>query len=119
MKDFEFYQNLELKYPEFAICIEDSEPESGLAKFYIPVLTPMLESEESYDEEDLNVSTSNIINDSSSMELNGCTVSNYLELHLPDSKATCHKGDKFVVVFVGGDPNKPFLLGRYYDAINE
>lgn len=137
MKDFEFYQNLDLRYPELAICLEDSV--NGIAKFYIPVLTPLLELDEPYDNTDINVNKSNILNDSSSMEINACTTSNYLELCLPSKEAIksslnsdntitnrttsvqdfCSKGDIFVVVFIGGDPNKPVIIGRYNNAINQ
>ena len=137
MKDFEFYQNLDLRYPELAICIEDSV--DGVAKFYIPVLTPILDSSEPYDTIDINVSKSNILSDTSSMEINACTSSNYLELRLPTKEFmmssidnnynisnnrttiqdSCSKGEMFVVVFIGGDPNKPVLIGRYYNAINQ
>lgn len=130
MKDFEFYQDLDLRYPELAICLENSV--NGIAKFYIPVLTPILDSDTPYDTTDINIRKSNILSDTSSMEINACTSSNYLELHLPslqliDPKTgklttmmgSCSKGDKFAVVFIGGDPNKPFILGRYYDAINQ
>ncbi len=116
MKDFEFYQDLQLKYPEFAICLEDSS--NGVAKFYIPVLTPILDSDSPYDKTDINVSTRNIINDVSTMNIQACTRSNYLSLKLPQNDNECKKGDKFVIVFIGGDPNKPYILGRYYDAID-
>lgn len=116
MKDFEFYQDLQLKYPEFAICLEDSV--DGIAKFYIPVLTPILDSHEAYDNTDIDVNTNNIVNDVSTMNIQPCTKSNYLSLKLPDTDNTCKKGDKFVIVFIGGDPNKPYILGRYYDAID-
>lgn len=138
MKDFEFYQDLDLRYPELAICIEDSV--DGIAKFYIPVLTPILDSSEPYDITDINVNKSNILSDTSSMEINACTSSNYLELRLPgkefmmsslnstkddihNTRTTitdpCFKGDMFVVVFIGGDPNKPVIIGRYHNAINQ
>lgn len=130
MNNFEFYQNLNYVYPELAICLSDSV--NGVAGFYIPVLTPSLETGTgAYDIEDNNVRTYNILSDKSSMEINACTSSNYLELKLPKIRAynfkkqeieeiedQCFKGDKFVVVFVGGDPEKPVLLGRYYDALN-
>lgn len=117
MKDFEFYQDLDFKYPELAICIEDSI--DGIAKFHIPVLTPMLDREEAYDITDNNVNKSNIISKSDSMDITACTSSNYLELHLPTNDNSCQKGDIFVIVFIGGNPNMPFILGRYYDAIDQ
>lgn len=117
MKDFEYYQNLDLSHPELAICIEDSM--DGIAKFFIPVLTPILDGSEPYDTIDYNVTKSNILNNSSTMDIIGCTSSNYLELHLPSSDNSCVKGDIFAIVFIGGNPNMPFILGRYYDAINQ
>lgn len=117
MKDFEFYQDLDLRYPELAICIEDSV--NSIAKFYIPILTPVLNGDKPYDILDMNINKNNILNNSSSMEINACTSSNYLELHLPINDNSCKKGDIFVIIFIGGDPNKPFILGRYYDAINQ
>ena len=130
MKEFEFYQDLDLRYPELAICLENSV--NGVAKFYIPILTPVLESDKPYDTTDTNISKSNILSDTSAMEINACTSSNYLELQLPKIRVynsntksffemndECIKGDVFVVSFIGGDPNKPFILGRYYNAINQ
>lgn len=130
MNNFEFYQNHNYVYPEFAICLSDSV--DGVASFHIPILTPSLQTETgAYDVEDNNVRTHNILSDTSSMEIGACTSSNYLELKLPKIRAynfktekfeevedQCFKGDIFVVVFVGGDPEKPVLLGRYYDALN-
>lgn len=117
MKDFEFYQDLDLRYPELAICLEDSV--NGIAKFFIPILTPILDSDKPYDETDINIRTSNILNSTSSMEINACTSSNYIELRLPDNIQSCKKDEVFVILFVGGDPNKPYILGRYYNAINQ
>ncbi|MBQ8732983.1 MAG: hypothetical protein IJY76_00595 [Anaerotignum sp.] len=133
MKDFEFYQDLDLRYPELAICLEDSV--EGVAKFYIPVLTPLLESDNPYDITDNYVSKSNILSDSSSMEIGACTTSNYLELHLPSItdmhyidpetdevltvRDSCVKGEVFAVLFIGGDPNKNYILGMYNNDINQ
>lgn len=118
MKDFEFYQNLDFRYPELAICIGKTLYRN-IAKFYIPILTPILDGTKPYDIKDNNVYTSNIINGTSSMEILPCTTSNYLELTIPDSIHNVEVGDKFVIIFVGGDPNKPVILGRYYNAINQ
>lgn len=116
MKHFDFYQDLDLRYPELAICIENAVDK--VAKFIIPILTPMLDHDKPYETTDINISTNNILNDSSSMEIGACTSSNYLELVVPENLGECKKGDIFVVIFIGGDPNKPVLLGRYYNAIN-
>ena len=116
MKDFEFYQDLDLRYPELAICIGTTD-DKNVGKFFIPVLTPVLNGNSPYDTKDNRVSTSNILNDSSSMNIGACTSSNYLELVIPDTVEEVYTGDKYVVLFIGGNPNKPVLLGRYYDAI--
>ena len=121
MKDFEFYQNLDLRYPEIAICVDAIDRYTG--KFYIPVLTPILDKDQPYDITDINVNKSNILSDSSSMDITACTSSNYLTLAVPNPDDYQYYkdmiGDQFVVIFVGGDPNKPVLLGRYYNAINQ
>ena len=121
MKDFEFYQDLDLRYPEIAICIDAIDRYTG--KFYIPVLTPILDGDKPYDITDININKNNILSDSSSMDITACTTSNYLILSVPnpDDYITSSDmiGDKFVIVFIGGDPNKPVLLGRYYNAINQ
>lgn len=117
MKDFEFYQDLDLRYPELAICIGKTDSRY-IAKFFIPILTPTLDKDKPYDITDINISKSNILSDSSSMDITACTSSNYLELNIPDSVTDIEIGDKCVVIFVGGDPNKPVILGRYYNAIN-
>lgn len=118
MKDFEFYQNLDLRYPELAICIGDTKDKS-IKKFYIPILTPLLNSDKPYDIKETNISKSNIISNSSSMDISVCTSSNYLELIIPDFIENVEIGDELVIIFIGGDPNKPVLLGRYYNAINQ
>lgn len=111
MKDFEFYQDLDLRYPELAICIGQTKYRN-IAKFFIPVLTPILNGDEPYDITDINISKSNILSDSSSMDITACTSSNYVELEIPDFISNYKVGDKFVIVFIGGDLNKPVIIGR-------
>lgn len=118
MKDFEFYQDLDLRYPEIAICIGKTDTRY-IAKFYIPILTPLLNGDKPYDITDNNISKLNILNDSTTMNISACTSSNYLELCIPDSMDDIEIGDQCVVIFIGGDPNKPVLLGRYCNAINQ
>lgn len=117
MKDFEFYQNLDFRYPELAICIGKTLSRN-IAKFYIPVLTPMLNGNKPYDITDNHAYKSNILSNTNSMEILPCTTSNYLELIVPND-IYIEVGDIYVVIFVGGDPNKPVILGRYYNAINQ
>lgn len=96
-------------YPEIAICLEPID--STKAKFYIPVATPLLSKNIAYDETPTKVITDNILSDKSTLNISPCTISNYVELKLPDDKPV-KKGDTFIVVFLGGDINKPNLIGR-------
>lgn len=99
--------------PEIAICAEDVE-NSVTGKFYIPVLTPFLEFDKPYDKEDMYITKKNIINKKEiEKAISPCITSNYIELNLPAGITSAKKGDKFVVVFMFGDLNEPFLLGRY------
>ena len=114
MNNSNFYDNIDFTYPEIAVCIEDSCGPN--AKFFIPVLTPFLSGEEPYDKLDPDISKMRILNKhDTNLDISKCTTSNYITLELPyEYKLTgCNKGDKFVISFIGGDINKPYILGRY------
>lgn len=99
--------------PEIAICAEDIN-DSSSGKFYIPILTPFLEFDEPYDKQDPTGIRKNIINKKDiAKSISPCIMSNYIDLSLPYGERQAKKGDKFVVVFMHGDLNKPLLLGRY------
>ncbi len=105
-----FYTNMDFKYPEIAICIEDTNTKIG--KFFIPILTPMLSSDTPYIEKTKGLSKRNIIN-KNNLIINPIYESNYIELPLPNNYNMANKGDKFIVIFLGGNPNKPILIGGY------
>lgn len=108
----DFYSQNDYPYNEFAICIEDTD--TDVAKFYIPIATPFLDSTEPYDRKDIGVTKMNILNKSDvNLNISECTTSNYIELHLPYGEVGCKKGDKYVISFIGGDINTPFIVGRY------
>lgn len=108
----DFYSQNDYVYNEFAVCIEDSD--TDVAKFFLPVVTPLLSSDEPYDKKDDRLSKMNILNkDDVNLNIYACTTSNYIELPLPHGETGCKKGDKYVVSFIGGDVNTPFLVGRY------
>lgn len=117
-----FYDQTDLRYPEIAVCLEDTSGPTG--KFAIPILTPFMDND--------SPSTTTIYNDSGKtllsgtrqeLEIGNCTMSNYLVLELPDivkheknyhnPKLIVRKGEKFIAVFVGGDINKCKLISRY------
>lgn len=110
MNTFEYYQTQSFQFPEIAIALEDSK--DNVCKFFIPTLTPTLRRDIIYDDEDLSVSTNNIINGNTT-NIRPCITSNYIELPLPFGIDSCNKDDEFIVTFIGGDINKPYLLGRY------
>lgn len=104
---------LDFNTHEIAICAEDVENDI-YGKFYIPVLTPFLDFKEPYDKEDIYSLKKNIINKKEvAKSISPCITSNYIILPLPRGIRTIKKGDKFVVIFMHGDINKPFLIGRY------
>ena len=103
----------EFNNPEIAICAEDIENAIS-GKFYIPVLTPFLDFSEPYDKEDMYSIKNNIINKKEvEKSIETCIASNYIELNLPIGMTSAKAGDRFVVVFMHGDVNEPYLLGRY------
>lgn len=108
----EFYKDLDLRYPELAICMEDC---IDTGKFFIPILFPLLDNDQIQENTDLSISTRNIKSDIGNLNISKCTTVNYIELKLPINNPIAKKGDKFVIVFIGGDINKPCLLGRYLE----
>lgn len=101
----------DFRYPEIAICMEDTD--GPTAKIFIPVATPTLSSSLCYDTKGLPLTITNIkSNNINKGNISRITESNYIEMKLPDSEPA-KKGDKFVIVFIGGDVNNGVLIGRY------
>lgn len=96
---------------EIAICLEITDDNKG--KFFIPAFTPFLDKEKPYDEKDNPVSTTNILSNTDGMDIEPCTTSNYILMTIPDHINNISVNDKFVMSFVGGDINKPYIIGRY------
>lgn len=110
-----FYNNdgTDFKYPEIAICMEDtSGPE---VKICIPIATPILPMDTIYDNKDLYISTSNIVSDKTALSISPCTESNYITITLPPDVGSLKAGDKVLVIFLNGDVNKPVIIRRYYE----
>lgn len=100
---------------EMAVCLEDISDTSisPSGKFFIPAFTPTLDSSEPYDKKDPPYSTSNIVSGTHGLDIDKCTMSNYIMLKLPEYIKSVEYGDKFVISFIGGDINKPYIVGRY------
>ena len=108
--NIDFYNQPDFKYPEIAICMEDTE--GPTAKIFVPVMVPSLSDSLPYITTNLPLDICNVkSNNISKSNLTRVSESNYIELPLPDDNPAS-KGDKFIIVFVGGDPNNGVLIGR-------
>jgi len=116
----EYYQKQDYKYLEVATALERFYYTSE-GKFFINAITPLLSSSSPIDETKSKISTVNILNYDSKLNVSSYTVSNYVSLRVPRYIATevtdeygyINKGTKFIVSFIGGDINKPRILGVY------
>lgn len=109
-----FYDEMAFTYPEIGVVLE--KPTTRMVKICIPAITPFIDNNEPYDKLDIDYSKSNLMNkDKTNLDIKKCTVSNYIELSLPEylNISDINKGDKVVLSFIGGDINKPYIIGRY------
>lgn len=107
----DFYNKIDFRYPEIGICMEDTI--GPTVKISIPIATPTLPTDIVYDNKDLTISTQNIVSDTTSMYISPCTISNYITINLPSDIKSLKKGDKVILLFIGGDLNSPIILRRY------
>lgn len=108
-----FYDNLDLKYPEVGILLEDSKwkDKKEKAKIYIPILMPEVFNNGNILEERISVGNAIIIN------------SNYVSLFIPDyiyhidenNNKYLNKGTKLIVSFIGGDIDDAYVTGIIED----
>lgn len=107
----DFYNKIDYIYPEIGICMEDTEGSD--VKIAIPIATPTLPTDIAYDNKDLSVDTQNIVSDTTPMYIAPCITSNYITIKLPSEIESLKKGDKVILIFIGGDVNSPVILRRY------
>lgn len=121
MKDY--YEDLDLKYPEIAIAAENFYTTQSSALFYIPVLMPLVTNTTKVNKQSFP-NTMNILNKdkpqiSRTASTTGCISIPIHKERMGDDwyyqkqHNYVPKGSKFIVIFVGGDINKPRILGRY------
>lgn len=78
-----FYDKLDLKYPEIAVCIEKIDRlNPGSPKFIIPVLTPTM-STDSESSQSIYQNSSNLRNGDVAPEVTNITMNNYMKIPLP------------------------------------
>lgn len=126
----DFYEKLDLKYPEVAIAIDRIDrlnPQP--TRFIIPILTPSMPNR--------SISTSRVYQNKTNLqnlnkdtvEVDTIDVCNYITLPLtkevcgiiycddtttiPNSVRYINPWSKWLVVFVGGDITNPRIISRY------
>ena len=114
-----FYDNLDLKYPEIAILSQGfNKHNSGLRSFYIPVLMPYRSNNNTAISTPIR--TPDLKNDNKNIGLTSYTTSSSIKLKIPryiessipsDEYGNVSAGIEFYVVFIGGDINKPRIIG--------
>lgn len=130
--NIEYYQQQDLKYVEVATALEKFHYASE-GKFFINAITPLLNSNSPKNDKKSKLSTANILNYNSKLGISSFTLSNYISLKVPeymidkdvdkdgyytnneiiDKHGYIAKDMQFLVVFVGGDINKPRIMGVY------
>lgn len=106
-----YIEKSDFKYSEIAIALEDYKFGS-LVKFTIPTIMTFLSQDTIIKESHLNTK-SNIVN-KNPLGINKYTSCNYIELYVSEDKACDRtegkKGDKYVVIFVGGNINNCIII---------
>lgn len=84
MAQKDFYSELDLKYPEIAVCIEAIDRVNpGKKKFYIPVLTPNVDTTSLKTKDNIIYQNNSNIANESSVSISNVTISNYIEMTVP------------------------------------
>ena len=79
----DFYDKLDLKYPEIGICIDKIDRiKPGKRRFIIPILTPNLDIE-NLAESKIHQTADNIMNKEKNIEVEDIDVCNYVEIQIP------------------------------------
>lgn len=186
MANVDFYDELDLRYPEIAICIDKIDRTNpGTKNFYIPVLTPNVDTSSLKKKEEIIHQNNAVIDNKQSVDISSIKIKNYIPIKIPkelcafvggdftvsnigvmtfnssgkitisgatsatdgtphvhntlsgigtatyngsednyngilktvptDNYRYIDAGSKWIVVFIGGDINKPQIIGRYYD----
>lgn len=115
MKENTFYKDKKFEYPEIAILMDKNiNKENPMGRFVIPILTPNFNNERLSISEKPRIDTSNIVNHNTN-NITSVTEQNFVTLTIPDymfsNGIEYNKGDKFIVVFIGGDVNRIQIIG--------
>ena len=93
-----FYDELDLKYPEIAIAMQDIDRVNpGKIKFSIPILTPSMDNN-TVKENTERQNTSNLMNaDKKGLDIQNIKMSNYIEIPVPSELCTLDSGTYEIV----------------------
>lgn len=88
-----FYDELDLKYPEIAIAMEDIDRVNpGKIKFSIPILTPSMDNNKTKENIERQ-NTANLMNaDKKGLDIQNIQISNYIEIPIPSELCTLDAG---------------------------
>ena len=91
MAQEDFYEKLDLRYPEIAICLEKIDRVNpGKKKFMIPVLTPDLDPKDISIKESKIQQSSSFIENQTAVKVSPVTVRNYIEIVIPREMCAYH-----------------------------
>lgn len=121
---YDFYDKMDLKYPEIAIAMDDIDRMNpGEIRFAIPILTPLMDNSKPV-VDTIRQTKSNLRNDPSvKLEVDNIRITNFISIRVPQEVCNVYQlteenriiksGSKWIVVFVGGDITKPKIISRY------
>ena len=121
---YDFYDKMDLKYPEIAIAMDDIDRMNpGEIRFAIPILTPLMDNSKPV-VDTIRQTKSNLRNDPSvKLEVDNIRITNFISIRVPQEFCNVYQlteenriiksGSKWIVVFVGGDITKPRIISRY------
>lgn len=142
MANSNFYTELDLRYPEIAIAMDDIDIlNPGMTRFIIPILTPGVVMTKPVSNT-VYQSKHNLMNSNkAAFEINNIRMKNYITLpvtrevcgtnlmnyifdtnsdeyykfisNIPDNQRYIRRGSKWIVIFIGGDITNPSIIGRY------
>lgn len=85
MAEMDYYDNLDLKYPEIAICIDRIDRTNpGELRFYVPILTPDMQMDINNPiDTKIRQNSGNLVNKMNKPEVGNIDLSNYIKIKLP------------------------------------
>lgn len=118
-----FYDNMDLRYPEIGIAMQQIDRfNPGDVKFIIPVLTPNMDNSRLV-ESKIHQNKDSLMNKNKNIEVESLDIRNYITIKMPrevcsmfyisDNDRYIPSGSKWIIVFVGGDITKPRIIAPY------